>query len=259
MATFTTRLGLRKPDPTPVTGDTWSTANDLNANWDKIDAALPPLICTSTTRPSTGLFLGMMIYETDTTRVRILRGISPATWRDVSTIPRVVSAFTEIPSPIFGDVVWHQPSANLYFFDGTNWKIQYAPARKKFKVAPGGNFTGTTTEQIVDWGTFTAVNGAEYELIWTVRFTIASGTPTAWTIRPRVQSGATLTTGGTLINGTEYIGPPPSGAWQTATYMASWTSNIDGQVSMGVGALCNGGATITLAGAGRTMTVKDIT
>ena len=65
MATTTTRLSLRKPDPTPVTGDFVDAGADLNANWDKVDGAMPFFPCTSGTRPGSP-FTGMQIHETDT-------------------------------------------------------------------------------------------------------------------------------------------------------------------------------------------------
>lgn len=61
MATLTTRLSLSKPDTT----DNVDIAV-LNANSDKLDAAVGSFMCTSTTRPSTP-FNGQQIFETDTT------------------------------------------------------------------------------------------------------------------------------------------------------------------------------------------------
>jgi len=65
MATTTTRLALRKPDPTPITGDVVNAALDLNANWDKVDGALGAIACTSGARPGSP-FNGMFARETDT-------------------------------------------------------------------------------------------------------------------------------------------------------------------------------------------------
>lgn len=68
MATSTTRLGLRKPDPDPLTGDFVDAQADLNDNWDNIDGKLPLIVCTSGTRPGTP-YQGMQIFETDTDNV----------------------------------------------------------------------------------------------------------------------------------------------------------------------------------------------
>ena len=61
MATTTTRLALTKPAGTDVVD-----IDVLNANSDKIDAAVGAFNCTSTTRPASP-YAGQLIYETDTT------------------------------------------------------------------------------------------------------------------------------------------------------------------------------------------------
>lgn len=69
MATQTTRLLLRKPDPNPTTGDLVNVVTDINDSMDKLDAAVGHLICTSGTRPTgTDRWDGRQIYETDTRR-----------------------------------------------------------------------------------------------------------------------------------------------------------------------------------------------
>lgn len=65
MATSTTRLGLRKPNNTT---DTVNVVTDLNDNWDKLDAAVGAIVCTSTTRPGSP-YTGELIFETDTKKV----------------------------------------------------------------------------------------------------------------------------------------------------------------------------------------------
>lgn len=68
-ATFTTRLGLRKPDPDPVTGDNVNVQTDINDSMDKLDAAVGFFVCTSGTRPvGADRWDGRQIYETDTRR-----------------------------------------------------------------------------------------------------------------------------------------------------------------------------------------------
>lgn len=80
MATSTTRLALRKPNPA-VGGDNISVANDLNLNWDKVDAAVGYFVCTSGTRPTTAAWQGMHIYETDTGKAYVATTGGPTpTW-----------------------------------------------------------------------------------------------------------------------------------------------------------------------------------
>lgn len=69
MATATTRLGLRKPDP----ADTINVAADLAGPYDKIDEAVGALVCTSGTRPASP-FEGQLIWQTDTGTAHVYAG-----------------------------------------------------------------------------------------------------------------------------------------------------------------------------------------
>jgi len=69
MATTTTKLALRKPDPDPSTGDFINVVTDINDSMDKLDAAVGVFVCTSGTRPTgSQRWDGREIYETDTRR-----------------------------------------------------------------------------------------------------------------------------------------------------------------------------------------------
>lgn len=69
MATTTTRLLLRKPDPNPTTGDLVNVTTDISDSMDKLDATAGFTICTSGTRPTgSDRWDGRQIYETDTRR-----------------------------------------------------------------------------------------------------------------------------------------------------------------------------------------------
>lgn len=62
MPTFTNRLGLIKPS-----GGENVDVDQLNANFDRLDAKIATVVCTSTTRPTgTDRYQGLVIYETDT-------------------------------------------------------------------------------------------------------------------------------------------------------------------------------------------------
>lgn len=67
-ASTTSRLGLVKPNP--GTGELVNVATQINASYDKIDAAIGAAPCTSTTRPVSP-FDGQLIRETDTGRVYV--------------------------------------------------------------------------------------------------------------------------------------------------------------------------------------------
>lgn len=77
----TARLALNKPNPDPVTGD-FVDISVLNANFDKLDAAIGAIPVTSGTRPSAP-FNGQFIRETDTGRVFLCVGTGPAIWVEV--------------------------------------------------------------------------------------------------------------------------------------------------------------------------------
>lgn len=84
MATFSTRLLLRKPDPDPITGDNVNVQTDLNENFDKLDAAMGAFHCTSGTRPATP-FLGQFIRETDTGNLLLCTNTVGPVWTLVYT------------------------------------------------------------------------------------------------------------------------------------------------------------------------------
>lgn len=67
MSTLTTRLSLLKADPTEAV----NVATQIDAAFDKIDAAVGATVCTSTTRPSSP-FTGQLAYTTDGTPHLIL-------------------------------------------------------------------------------------------------------------------------------------------------------------------------------------------
>lgn len=69
---FTTRLGLNKPNPDPVTGD-YVDVEKLNENSDRIDGAISFTVCTSTGRPAVP-FQGQAILETDTGKTWVWGG-----------------------------------------------------------------------------------------------------------------------------------------------------------------------------------------
>lgn len=204
MATFTTRLGLRKPDPTPVTGDDWSTADDLNANWDKIDAAMPPLVCTSSTRPSTGLFLGMLIFETDTLAIMVLDQVTPPRWRNPKTnITNVISSFAEITSPVFNQIVHFQPDGLLYRYNGADFRT-FLPGGYMFAPVRRNTADGVTGDVILEQGT-NSVNKPYltthwYRAVWGFNSSANATGPPNGTARIRLSAvGAAVSTSSTAV------------------------------------------------------------
>lgn len=92
MATTTTRLLLRKPDPNPTTGDLINVTTDISDSMDKLDATAGFTVCTSGTRPTgTDRWDGRQIYETDTRRTYMWAN-ALTTW-----LPMLVSRGTDGP------------------------------------------------------------------------------------------------------------------------------------------------------------------
>jgi len=134
MATSSTRLGLRKPDPT----DKPSRTTDLNDDWDKVDLAIGAAAVTSGTRPTTNLFTGKRIYETDT-KNRLINATTPA-----STTGWYQEA---LPTTNVGAAAISNPFENLLSTQETDdWIVRYRAAYGpgvKEAVALGSNVAGT--------------------------------------------------------------------------------------------------------------------
>lgn len=74
---LTPRLGLYKADP----DDYANVDTDINDNYDILDSAMPPTVCTSGSRPSTP-YQGQLIYESDTNRLLIRTATNK--WRTIT-------------------------------------------------------------------------------------------------------------------------------------------------------------------------------
>lgn len=96
--------------------------NKFNANFQKTNDLLGTVICTSTTRPSTGLYDGMTLWETDTRRfvVRV-----SAAWVVVPgrAIIADVAARTAITTPYDGMLIWRQDRDWHEVYDGAAWRV----------------------------------------------------------------------------------------------------------------------------------------
>lgn len=114
MATSTPKLGLTKP-----AGSDAVDIAVLNANSDKIDAAISITICTSTTRPSVP-FDGQKIFETDTKKEYVYIAAT-TTWEQIvnttvvnpmvkalatTTVADQAARNALFPSPAQGNSVW---------------------------------------------------------------------------------------------------------------------------------------------------------
>lgn len=102
----TARLSLSKPNPDPVTGDPVDITV-INANFDKLDAVVGAVPCTSATRPSAP-FHGQFARETDTGRVIMWDSASwiiiqdPTLWSQINH-PTLTWSNTGVAQPALGN------------------------------------------------------------------------------------------------------------------------------------------------------------
>jgi hypothetical protein len=163
VATTTTRLGLRKPDPDPLTGDYVSAGDDLNDNWDNIDGKIPFTVCTSGTRPGTP-YDGQPIRETDTLDayvwdaanakwVKLMIEDQTTNWPEIIGITRATSGLGAFQIRITGEASrrWEINSTGQMFWgDGTASPDTnlYRSAANELKtddsLVVGGAFTPST-------------------------------------------------------------------------------------------------------------------
>lgn len=181
-ATFTTKLGMRKPDPTPVTGDLVDAQADLNNNLDKIDAAIGIAVCTSTTRPSSP-FVGQQAYETDTIASITCISIGPPAWRYTS-VPKVASAAARnaLMTPYATMRVFRQDMGVEQWYDGTNWLSMGGGGCRHTNVSTTQNFL---TGQLNKFSYPTTVNstpGITPSGLGNTDFTVQTGWDGWWTI-----------------------------------------------------------------------------
>lgn len=169
MATTTTRLALRKPDPNPVTGDFVDVAADLNANSDKIDAAISSTICTSATRPGAP-FDGQIIRETDTRRMYI-RNATQSAW-DPFNAATICTSGTRPSSPYDGLIIRETDTRKVYVWNATNsaWDlvgdpVAVIPPNVQF-IRRTSNSAGKQNNTMANDGVlqFTVVSGGIYVL-----------------------------------------------------------------------------------------------
>lgn len=116
--TFTPKLGLRQYDAALNYQVSKFSADNL-----LIDNAIGTVICTSTTRPSTGLYNGMTLWETDTQRFVVRVGGS---WQVASSVVTIANAAarTAIVTPYDGMTIYRQDFDWVEVYDGTAWRVQ---------------------------------------------------------------------------------------------------------------------------------------
>lgn len=118
MADTLTAKGLTILDPNLA-----YDVNKFNANFNLINNLLGTIICTSTTRPSTSLYDGMTLWETDTQR--FVNRVAGA-WVPVPGTVIVANQATRdaITTKYDGMQVWRQDKDWTEVYDGAAWRVQ---------------------------------------------------------------------------------------------------------------------------------------
>lgn len=120
MSTLTPKLGLLKPAGTEFI----LRLPQFNDNWDLLDGAAGSSICTSGTRPSTGNFLGRVIFETDTKAfVECTNPVGPV-WQYVTTAFVTSIATRNALTPKHDGLQVYRSERNWYeIYDGTAFRV----------------------------------------------------------------------------------------------------------------------------------------
>lgn len=149
MGTTTTNLGLYKPDGTEF----MLRVVDLNDNLDKIDAAVGMTFCTSSTRPSTGLTNGRLIYETDTTALLVYR-LSTTAWIYLTTPVTANNTARDALTPVYNGMLSVTLDTNtLWQRKAGAWVIAFTTVRFD---DPRAQLYASSTQSIPN-NSFTAV------------------------------------------------------------------------------------------------------
>lgn len=201
MSTTTTRLGLTRPDPQEDVD-----VGQLNANADAIDAAIGAAAVTSGTRPTTGLFDGKLLHESDTDELVVRRS---GAWKLLGTAAATADRLARRTTGgrlKVGTATQDDDAATLkQLNDGLAATLSSAaiPAAYPRGRKAGQSFAAdgpqavTTTEIMFDTVTFTAEAGRRYKVTWDGTWIVTGSLVTA-TFSVRSASGTTVTNAATL-------------------------------------------------------------
>lgn len=162
MSTSTPRLLLVKP-----IGTENYSVSIVDSNLDIIDAAIGATICTSATRPATGLFDGRLAYETDTDALLVYK-TSGATWRYVNTPKVAGTTERDALTPKFDGLRCYRKDTDLeQIWNGSAWLDNYLGQivfdTGELSTVSGANWASSTKVDAGIKGTFTVVSGGIYE------------------------------------------------------------------------------------------------
>lgn len=217
----TTRLGMNKPQSADVIDVTTAISNQMGT----LDRAVIVEACTSSTRPSTGLFTGKLILETDTKNLMRYTG---STWEIInnSNYPRGYCGF----------------KLNTTASSASSNGVEVA-------------VSGLTV-------TFNAYVGRRYAVWATFPLESLSGQDVACVTRFRYAFGTSVTTAGTLVGncGTDLNEQGVDANPQQACFK-TFTVSATGQITVGmflINSQTTGTETVRVAAGHQSLFVEDI-
>lgn len=181
--TATARLGLTRD----LTTDNYDV-NRVNANSDKIDAAIGAVECTSSTRPSSGNFGGRLAYETDTNGL-IVYMTSISNWR-YANMPAIGSATIRnaINNKHDGLRIYRSDRDWIEVYDGAAWRVHgmaqcSTETDRDANVTPWDGAKAFTNDVRIEWVHYNGVwHALAGQIALGCRQTVSQNIPlTTWT------------------------------------------------------------------------------
>jgi len=216
----TTRMGMYLPAGTDIV----DVEAHLNNQTDLLEKSVRPEVCTSSTRPVTGLFTGKLIFETDTKNVMKYSG---SVW----------------------EVLLNE---------------NFPRGRVGFASSVGASSTITAGNEIILPSlsvTFTGYTSRRYLILGTASMDAVSGNDCSVYMRARWATGASVTTAGDSLGtqGADY-NDNGTGVSMRAEYCKTFVPASSGQMTVGLfmGRPSSGTQSILSTAAYRALHVEDI-
>ncbi len=178
------------------------------------------LLCTSTTRPASGIYDGMLVNETDTDKLARYNGTN---WHYIGET--ICTAATRPAGPFTGQRIYETDTGLSYRWNGSKWirdqqelpiSGQYSSTGTGFTDVTGFSFTGDTSSvyRFDSWLHTVAPTANDLSLQWvlpasaTMEWTLLgpAGTDGGTTVVTTMYQGAVTTTGPLTIGGMNSVG-----------------------------------------------------
>lgn len=235
-SSLTSRLGLAKPDP--GTGEPVNVATQINASWDKIDAAVGAEPALSTALPGTP-FHGKLARGTDNRKTYVWNA-TQGVWDQLLTGPGNLVTVDSTGKLQFGagagtyDTNLYRSAANVLSSDDTFVAAGVISGQtwESIRIVPSSTITNQT-ETVIQTLTFPAVSGASY-MVTAMQNVQSSLVNDLVRIRLKWQSGTSLTAGSSTKLFTTLSNCDVVGRGAPVTLNKVFTPNVTGNVTVGI-------------------------